>query len=93
MSDDLPKIEVEHLNRVDTWGSEPKEDNGWISVEDRLPEPYKELLVFFGVGCYLLAIYRPMSGWTCSVDEDDHISSVTHWMEIPLPPMLRSQAE
>lgn len=28
MSDDLPKIEVEHLNRVDTWGSEPKEDNG-----------------------------------------------------------------
>ena len=65
----------------------------WISVEDRLPEKYEEVLVFALYG----RSWRPMIGWLGDFFEDKewHVltsqgefcpSDVTHWMPLPEPP-------
>ena len=68
---------------------ESKPLNGWISVQDRLPE----------VGGYVVCIakrnpfsrFMPMiariekNGWVNPMTEQ-YISEVTHWMPIPNPP-------
>ena len=140
MSDEIPKMGVEYLNRVEPWGSKPKEgnyedgyivnceitpragetpfshvggrvrvyldgysikpkeDNGWISVDDRLPKEAGHVLAFMGVdwvecvNVYICPEYGNLIWETIS--EDDEISSdlVSHWQPIPLPPMLKDQA-
>ena len=68
---------------------ESKPLNGWISVQDRLPE----------VGGYVVCIakrnpfsrFMPMvariekNGWVNPITEQ-YISEVTHWMPMPVPP-------
>ena len=68
---------------------ESKPTNGWISVNDRLPE----------VGGYVVCIakrnpfsrFMPMvariekNGWVNPITEQ-YISEVTHWMQMPEPP-------
>ena len=68
---------------------ESKPTNGWISVQDRLPE----------AGGYVVCIakrnpfsrFMPMvariekNGWVNPITEQ-YISEVTHWMTIPQPP-------
>ena len=68
---------------------ESKPLNGWISVQDRLPE----------VGGYVVCIakrnpfsrFMPMvarikkNGWANPITEQ-YISEVTHWMPMPEPP-------
>ena len=68
---------------------ESKPLNGWISVQDRLPE----------VGGYVVCIakrnpfsrFMPMvariekNGWVNPITEQ-YISEVTHWMPMPNPP-------
>lgn len=67
--DDEPTIEAEP-------------DNGWISVDDRLPEPNTWVLVFARQGSYmnLKVDYITRDGiWFNSM-------RVTHWQPLPEPP-------
>ncbi len=91
MSDDIPKMSVEHLCHVEPWGSEPKEDNGWhtsIPPEDRHD---RNILLANEEG-------RMSTGYYCSpgmqfVPDDQMMvaDEITCWCE--LPPMLKEQAE
>lgn len=68
--------------------------NPWISVEDRLPEDNKTVLVWFG-GYYMVAVLRDNEWWDCTgyqtgggwsaLDKIPDIASsyITHWMPIP----------
>ena len=75
---------------------ESKPTNGWISVQDRLPE----------VGGYVVCIakrnpfsrFMPMvariekNGWVNPMTEQ-YISEVTHWMPMPEPPEMEKTEE
>ncbi len=53
----------------------------WINVKDKLPETYKEVIVYHHnnvVSGWLL----PDGSWT----NGDYIEAVTHWMPLPKPP-------
>ena len=57
---------------------------GWISVKDRMPEPYKFMLVYTERGLYGIdyMIENSESGkavWALN-------PKVTHWMPLPEPP-------
>lgn len=55
--------------------------NGWISVNDLLPEKYGEYLCSTKARPYgWVVVYAPV-GWICS---DDY--PVTHWQYLPEPP-------
>lgn len=63
----------------------------WISVDDRLPELYIDVLAFSVYGEFdgapLKRIEKGSYGgmfWTDSHGYD--IETVTHWMPLPLPP-------
>lgn len=59
-----------------------KENNGWISVKDALPEPHKAVLVVNSEDYFLAAIRS---------DGEFHLSNfarvydVTHWQPLPPP--------
>ena len=60
----------------------------WISVKDRLPEPWKRVLIYSRHDFCELASYIGIPGkwrvtWNHEMLDDD---SVTHWMPLPLPP-------
>ena len=56
------------------------DDLNWISVEDRLPEKYSQVLVFTDYGdtdsVYFFALDKTWG----------HPDKVTHWMPLPEPP-------
>ncbi len=54
----------------------------WISVEDRLPEDYQDVLVWeeHAGRDYVLSWYAPFCGWWKETPD------VTHWMPLPDPP-------
>lgn len=61
---------------------------GWISVEDRLPEPLEDVIVCRGVGMTeepeVRMGYMFFDGsWIFDRSTDD---PVTHWMPMPEPP-------
>ena len=61
--------------------------NGWISVENRLPEEYELVLVTNGLNHYWLDRIIPDRGWSGSDEEwDDPGDAPTHWMPLPDPP-------
>jgi hypothetical protein len=57
----------------------------WISVKDRLPDDYSDVLVYdydgmqYDIGWYDFEGYK---GWVNTNMED----SITHWMPLPEPP-------
>lgn len=54
--------------------------NEWISVKDRLPEPWVEVLVYRGADWPVVS---------CEVDTNRnwlHFFNITHWMPLPEPP-------
>ena len=59
-----------------------RKQSGWISVEERLPEPYT-----------WVTVYNPNGKYT-KIDADEivggnwvrHCGKVTHWMPLPEPP-------
>lgn len=65
----------------------------WISCEDRLPEPEKDVLCFCTYGS---SIGMTVAGrfyvddlemrWMSFETEDDTKYHVTHWMHLPEPP-------
>lgn len=110
MDNDTPEMSVEHwanrpepesLNRVDVWGSKPKEDNGWISVDLMLPKEGDQVLILIdgdriplvSVGEYDSKHHGCWRVGNCFIVWDYDFAyemEVTHWAE--LPPMLKDQA-
>lgn len=66
----------------------------WISVNDRMPEPYREVLVEVDGhrrpnwrNNYNLVAYIADSGqWWEERHNIEEIIGVTHWIELPEPP-------
>ena len=60
--------------------------NSWISVDDRLPDDDRDVLVFDD-GFFLTGGYnKKEKRWEASWDWCESIHSVTHWMPLPEPP-------
>lgn len=69
----------------------------WISVEERLPEENKAVLLWLG-GCYKVALLRDNQWWECTgwqigggwsaLDalSTQEVEYITHWMPIPEVP-------
>lgn len=73
---------------------EPKIENRWIPVTERLPEKTSKYLVtvginFFGFGMndeVSVAIYNIKDGWFCAEENKDTIiGDITAWMPLPKP--------
>lgn len=67
--------------------------NEWVSVKDKLPEPYKEVLTFrkllsCGGGVMLIdhLFLTSCDGFIWCHDLETWKSAVTHWMPLPKPP-------
>lgn len=58
-----------------------KED--WIKVEERLPEPDEDVLVYDDMCGIVIASYEPLYGWLSS--EQGVLDHVTHWSPLVLP--------
>ena len=57
----------------------------WISVKDRLPDHYKNVLAFGNEGIIIAQYYgEDFGNWATTMNKSsDHI---THWMPLPKPP-------
>ena len=87
-------------NNMAYWGEKPIYEfadclieNGvtvqeWISVNDRLPEPWKQVLIYSRYDFCEVALYIGIPGkWRVTWNHDMlDADSVTHWMPIPQPP-------
>ncbi|WP_194740116.1 DUF551 domain-containing protein, partial [Pasteurella multocida] len=71
---------VEHPKIV-----EYSQNNGWISVEDRLPSERENILIYTDTGEIKIA-WRDDIFFMSLVTY--HLSSVTHWQPLPLPPKV-----
>ena len=60
----------------------------WISVKDRLPEPWKQVLIYSRYDFCEVALYIGIPGkWRVTWNHDMlDADSVTHWMPLPEPP-------
>ena len=64
----------------------------WISVNERMPEPDKDVLLCFGLGDFRMAVggkYELDEGWYSITDAEyytDCDTTPTHWMPLPDPP-------
>ena len=68
-------------------------DNGvtvqeWISVKDRLPEPWEQVLIYSRHDFCESAFYIGVPGKWCSTWNHEMLDadSVTYWMSMPQPP-------
>ena len=59
----------------------------WISVEERLPEDYEDVVIIMrdGASSWYRAAYREYGGWSFGGGRRVN-DEVTHWMPIPQPP-------
>ena len=87
-------------NNMAYWGEKPIYEfadcilaNGvtvqeWISVDDRLPEPWKQVLIYSRHDFCEVALYIGIPGkWRVTWNHDMlDADSVTHWMPLPQPP-------
>ena len=68
---------------------ESKPLNGWISVQDRLPEESGYYLVFTDIGRIgLLAYSKKYQAFNAHDDSysEEYVIPVTHWMPMPAQP-------
>lgn len=56
----------------------------WVSVEERLPGPHKDVLIYDQYGIGFAARHR--DGFFYESREPEPLKSVTHWMPLPEPP-------
>ena len=52
----------------------------WISVKDKLPEPWTEVLIWRGPEYPIVSSEVTPTGLWC------HFFNITHWMPLPEPP-------
>lgn len=79
---------------------ENKQSSGWISVDDRMPNVYQEVLIYIPKGLQVLAAMYAcenkevefLGGWALKPGYQRYISlesrAVTHWMPLPDAPEL-----
>jgi hypothetical protein len=59
---------------------------GWISVKDRLPEPYETVAVIAKADCWSYCLgWLNGDEWVIA-EEASEEWAVTHWMPLPEPP-------
>ncbi|MFA5379011.1 MAG: DUF551 domain-containing protein [Dehalococcoidia bacterium] len=60
----------------------------WISVKDRVPNEYDDVLVYSKEwGCVICATYKPGYGDYKEFADDSQLShTVDYWMPLPEPP-------
>ena len=59
----------------------------WISVDERLPDPFKTVLVYdTHTECVRISLYR-------GTDEVWRNGRISHWMPFPEPPTMKGGAE
>ena len=61
-----------------------KVEQGWISVEDRLPNKYESVLVLSNAGYISIDSLCGDNIWL-----EHRIIKVTHWMPLPTPPKMK----
>lgn len=61
-----------------------REAAGWISVDDKLPEPHKTVFAHRENGSIELMHLVRYGKW--SIPESKYLPRVTHWMPLPAPP-------
>lgn len=65
---------------------EAEPDNGWISVEDRLPELGQRVMAFCRAGIMTFLRYDGEVWFEMSSKNEYLLSFVTHWQPLPEPP-------
>ena len=81
----------QEANRLCNAGYRKQSEGEWISVEERLPEPKKWVLVFtrhmnHPVVCFYEDVWYFLGGFFSK-------GQVTHWMPLPEPPDMKGGAE
>ena len=75
---------------ITTWKEEPSIETvqEWISVKDRLPEPWEQVLIYSRHDFCESAFYIGVPGKWCSTWNHEMLDtdSVTYWMSMPQPP-------
>lgn len=57
----------------------------WISVEERLPEKLKRVIIFDNRGFGAVSGRLGDAGWYLE-ETLDHYADITHWQPLPEPP-------
>ena len=83
----LERIRIEAICKA-VEALEKQATQEWISVDDRLPEPWKQVLIYSRYDFCESAFYIGVPGkwrvtWNHEMLDAD---SVTHWMPLPEPP-------
>ena len=81
---------IEGVDRIEQIISARGESDGWVRVEDGLPEENQNCF-FYSKGCRpLIGTYKPDGkAFLCSEDNDFWIikeMDVSHWQPLPSPP-------
>ena len=74
-------------NAIAAWN---RRASGWVSVEERLPEDYKPVIVPGGVGFVVDGVWRTFLERTHTGDCAVIQWKVTHWQPLPAPPEASS---
>lgn len=82
----MTKITCEHS------GIEFEDGKGWISVKERLPKENGRYLVYLIYPAHLVYENEPCGYISIYSFKNDKFQSsfVTHWMEMPQPPEIKS---
>ena len=65
----------------------------WISVEERLPETNKKVLVCYSNGSMDIAQYIRVDGFELWFEETTFTKHITHWMPLPEAPKMKGGGE
>lgn len=92
--DVMPKGNLWHITPQDAVNAWNTRADGWISVEDKLPESCSEVYIWprpdFGLDCHSGYYYKHNNEWKAQSMQcfgvEDHKVNVTHWMPLPEPP-------